>query len=78
MKEHERAELEAFAYEHGIENAVINEIMAEYIFTGSITDEAIRKRLIPYHLGLLKLTKLTNEIKAFISHTYIKYKAEGE
>ena len=77
-KEREKAELEEFAYNHGIEYSVINDIMAEYIFNGSISDESIRKRLMPYHLGLLKITKLTNEIKSFISQTYLKYKAVGD
>ena len=48
------------------------------VFNGKISDEAIRKRLTVYHLGLLKTTKLTNEIKSFINRTYLKYKAEGE
>ena len=77
-KEYERAEMETFAYEHGISYDTVHEIMLEYIFNSGITDEAIRKCLIPYHLGLLKITKLTAEIKAFVSQTYLKYKAEGE
>ena len=50
----------------------------EYIFNGSISDESIRRRVAIYHLGLIKLTKLTREIKDFVSQTYMKYKAEGE
>ena len=41
-------------------------------------DESVRRRLESYHLGLLKITKLTKSIKEFISRTYMKYKAEGE
>ena len=52
--------------------------MTEYIFGGSIADEAIRKALKAYNLGLLKITKLTGEIKDFIIQTYKKYKAEGD
>lgn len=77
-REHEKAETESFAYEHGIDYAVVHDIMVEYIFNGSVSDEAIRRRLMAYHLGLLKITKLTNEIKTFVSTTYMKYKAEGE
>ncbi len=77
-KEREQAELEEFAYNHGIDYAVVNDIMVEFIFSGSVSDEAIRKRLLTYHFGLLKITKLTNEIKSFISRTYLKYKAEGD
>ena len=78
IREHEKAETESFAYEHGIDYVVVHDIMVEYIFNGSISDESIRKRLMAYHLGLLKITKLTNEIKDFVSTTYMKYKAEGE
>ena len=78
MKEHERAETESFAFDHGIEYDTVHDIMIEYIFTGNVSDEAIRKRLMTYHLGLLKITKLTKEIKEFVSTTYMKYKAEGE
>ena len=77
-QEHERAELEAFAYDHGIDYMTVKDILVEYIFNGSITDESIRKHLMPYHLGLLKITKLTKEMKDFISQTHMKYKAEGE
>ncbi len=78
MKDHEKAEMEEFAYSHGIEFVTVNDIMVEYIFNGSISDESIRKRLMAYHLGLLKITKLTKEIKDFVGQTYMKYKAEGE
>lgn len=78
MKEHQKVEIEEFACSHDIEYTVLNDIMTEYIFNGSISDEAIRKRLMAYHLGLLKITKLTTEIKSFVSQSYMKYKAEGE
>lgn len=78
MKDHEKAEMEEFAYSHGIDFVTVNDIMVEYIFNGSISDESIRKRLMAYHLGLLKITKLTKEIKDFVGQTYMKYKAEGE
>ena len=77
-KEHEKAEIEAFAESHSIDYEVVHGIMIEYIFGGSVSDEAIRKRLMAYHLGLLKITKLTNEIKEFVGQTYMKYKAEGD
>ena len=77
-QEHEKAEMEEFAFSHGIEFATVNDIMVEFIFNGSISDESIRKRLMAYHLGLLKITKLTKEIKDFVGQTYMKYKAEGE
>ena len=78
MKENQKAEIEEFASVHGIEYTTINDIMVEYIFSGTVSDESIRKRLMAYHMGLLKITKLTKEIKEFVSTTYMKYKAEGE
>ena len=77
-REREKAETEEFAYANGIEYDTVHEIMTEYIFNGTISDEAIRKYLLKYHFGLLKITKLTNSIKSFVSQTYMKYKAEGD
>lgn len=77
-KESERAELEEFAVINNIDYEVLNEIMSDYIFTRNISDEKIRQRLTQYHLGLLKTTKLTSEIKQFIVSTYKKYQVEGE
>ena len=77
-QEREKAELEEFAYSHGIEYSTVNDIMTDYIFNGSISDESIRQSLSDYHLGLLKITKLTKDIRDFVSDTYMKYKAEGE
>ena len=77
-KEHEKAELEEFAFSHELKYEIVNDIMTEYIFNGSISDETIRKHLMSYHFGLLKITKMTNEIRSFIGQTYMKYKAEGE
>lgn len=77
-KESERAELEEFAVINNIDYEVLNEIMSDYIFTRNISDEKIRQRLTQYHLGLLKTTKLTSEIKQFIVDTYKKYQVEGE
>ncbi len=76
-KEREKAEIEEFAYENGIEYQVISDIMADYIFTGDINEEVIRKRLEVYSLGLLKLTMLTGKIQKFVKNTYIKFRAEG-
>lgn len=77
-KESERAELEEFAIINNIDYEVLNEIMSDYIFTRSISDENIRQKLTQYHLGLLKTTKLTSDIKEFIVYTYKKYQVEGE
>ncbi len=77
-KEHQKAEMEEFAYDNGIDYVIVNDIMTEYVFNGSITEEAIRKRLEAYHLGILKTTVLTEKIQNFVKQTYIKFRAEGE
>lgn len=77
-QEHEKAEMEEFAYRNGIDYMTVNDIKVEYVFTGSISDESIRKRLMEHHFGLLKVTKLTKEIKDFVGQNYMKYRAEGE
>ena len=77
-KEMEKAELESFAYDNQIDYTVINDIMTDYIFNGGISEESIRQRLKEYHLGLLKITKLTTDIKSFVVRTYDKFRAEGE
>lgn len=77
-QEHKKAEMEEFAYSHGIDYMTVNDIGGEYVFKGDISDESIRQRLKPYSLGLLKTTKLTKEIREFVGQTHMKYKAEGE
>ena len=77
-REHEQAEMEEFAMEHGIQYGTLREIMTEYVFSGDISDEAIRQHFRDYHFGLLKITKLTEETRAFASETYRKYRAEGD
>ena len=77
-REHEQAEMEEFATEHGIQYGTLREIMTEYVFSGNISDEAIRQHFRDYHFGLLKITKLTEETRTFAAETYKKYKAEGD
>ena len=77
-KECEKAEIEEFAYENGIAYEVVNDVMVEYVFSGQLFKESIRKRLEAYHFGLLKATELTSKIQDFVIETRNKYKAEGE
>ena len=77
-KESKKADMEEFAYEKTIDFSVVSSLMSEYRFNGSLSDDDIRKRLMSYHLGLLKTTKLTTELKKFIIDTHEKYKAEGD
>ena len=76
-RQHEQAEMEEFATEHGIQYDTLREIMTDYVFSGNISDEAIRKHYSEYHFGLLKITKLTEETRTFAYETYKKYRAEG-
>ncbi len=77
-KDRLHAEIESFAYDKELDVKIVLDIFADYSFSGFISDENIRKRLIAYHFGLLKITKLTGDIKTFVVNTYAKYKAEGE
>ena len=77
-EEYEKAEIKAFAEENEIHESVIQETIAEYRFTGNITDNDIRKKLDIYNLGLLRTTKMTAAIRQFVQQTCEKYKAEGE
>lgn len=77
-KEQMQADMEEFAFENKIAYAIISELFSTYVFSGTISDEEIRQKLTAYKLGLLKMTKLTKSIKAFVQDTYKKYKVEGE
>ena len=63
--EHERLQsaVEEFAQVHGIEPEIVSEILHKYFCDEkSVTKESIRQRLSSLKLGLLKLTKLINDI----------------
>ena len=76
-KEQLQAEMESFAYDNGVDYAVLADMFADYSFSNQISDENLRQKLAPLQLGLLKLTKLTKSIRAFLEETYKKYRAEG-
>ena len=78
--EHERLQsaVEEFAQVHGIEPEIVSEILHKYFCDEkSVTKESIRQRLSSLKLGLLKLTKLINDILFFVSDMYDKFTAEG-
>ena len=77
-REQMQADIEGFTFENNIDYTSVSELFSSYVFHGSISDDEIRKKLTPYKLGLLKMTKLTKSIRTFIEETYRKYKAEGE
>ena len=71
-------EIVAYSMEADLQPNVVRELFSDYSFSGSISEERIRARLADYHFGLLKMTRLTGEVKDFIQNTYNKFKAEGE
>ena len=78
--EHERLQsaVEEFAQVHGIEPEIVFEILHKYFCDEkSVTKESIRQRLSSLKLGLLKLTKLINDILFFVSDMYDKFTSEG-
>ncbi len=77
-KDRQKAEIEEFSFEHGLDYSIVGGIYTDYIFNGKIQEEEIRKRLEPYHLGLMKTTAITEEIQSFVKKIYIKFRAEGE
>ena len=77
-RENLRAEIESFAYGKGLEAKDVLDIFSEYMFNGSISDGAIRRRLTAYRMGLLKITKTASDVKQFVVNTYGRYKVEGE
>ena len=77
-KEQMQADMEEFAFDNKVDYRIVSDLFSEYAFHGTISDDDIRKRLIEYKLGLLKMTKLTKSMRVFVEDTYKKYKAEGE
>lgn len=77
-KEQLQADMEEFAYDNQIDYEIVSDLFSAYVFSKTISEEEIRKRLTAYKLGLLKMTKLTKSIRGFVYDTYQKYKAEGE
>ena len=77
-KEQLQADIGTFSYNNGIDTDIVIDIFTDYSFSGGVSDEAIRRRLMAYHFGLLKITKLTNDIRGFVVNTDNKYRAEGE
>lgn len=51
QKECQQAEIEAFAYEHELSYEVVNGILTEIVFSGDISEDAIRKRITPYSIS---------------------------
>lgn len=77
-KETMKADIEAFATVNDIEESLITEIVTQFFVDSKhITKESIRLKLSDKGLGLLKLTKLINDILDFVNEMNNKYTAEG-
>lgn len=71
-------EIVTYSIEADLQPNVVRELFSDYSFSGSISEEKIRTRLSDYNFGLLKMTKMTGDVKDFILNTYNKFKAEEE
>lgn len=70
--------VEEFAQEHNIDVQLVLELMNEYfVDEKSVDKETIRNKIQPLGLGLIKSTKLINDILFFIRDMYDKFTAEG-
>lgn len=77
-KESMKADIEKFAQANSIDIDIITEIVTQYfIDPKQVTKENIRLKLLDKGFGLLKLTKLINQILSFIKDMSDKYTAEG-
>ena len=77
-KESMKADIESFAFSHGIAEEEIAEIVTRYFADPKqVTKENIRVKFENKGLGLLKLTGLIDEILLFIKEMSNKYTAEG-
>lgn len=69
-KEQMQADMEEFAFDNQIDFKIVSDLVSAYTFSGNVSEDNIRERLMAYPLGLLKVTKLTKNVKRFIQDTY--------
>jgi type I restriction enzyme R subunit len=67
--------METFAIENGIDYPLIAEIMAEFSFSGKVSEDKIREKLAPNVKGLLRQTAMTEKVKQFVMDSHNKFKA---
>lgn len=71
--------IESFAADHGIEPAVVNEVVQAYFADPkSFSDEALRQRFKDKGLGLLAMKRVVIDFKQFVQEMHDLYTAEGE
>lgn len=82
FEQYEREMLESsiknFAEDHGISAELVSDFLNKY-FTdeNSISREMIRNQIKSLNLGLLKTTKIINDLQIFIEDMFDKFTAEG-
>ena len=82
FEQYERERLESsiknFAEDHGISAELVSDLLNKY-FTdeNSISREMIRNQIKELNLGLLKTTKIINDLQIFIEDMFDKFTAEG-
>ena len=82
FEQYEREMLESsiknFAEDHGISAKLVSDLLNKY-FTdeNSISREMIRNQIKELNLGLLKTTKIINDLQLFIEDMFDKFTAEG-
>lgn len=82
FEQYEREMLESsiknFAEDHGISAGLVSDLLNKY-FTdeNSISREMIRNQIKELNLGLLKTTKIINDLQIFIEDMFDKFTAEG-
>jgi type I restriction enzyme R subunit len=74
-QECQKEEMETFAIENGIDYPLIAEIMAEFSFSGKVSEDKIREKLAPNVKGLLRQTAMTEKVKQFVMDSHNKFKA---
>lgn len=77
-KERMQAFIEEFAQANEVDVDTVSFILNQYFCdTKQVTKESIRQRVSGMNLGLLKLTRLINNLLDFVKDMYDKFTAEG-
>ena len=77
-KEKEKAEIETFTVKNDLKEEDIENWLAGYAFTGQVSEEEIRRKLMDSGMSIFKITHKVKDIKQFVETTHKKYQAERE
>ena len=77
-KEAMKLDIDNFSILHSIESSIITEIVTTYfVDPKQVTKENIRLKIKDKGFGLIKTTKIINDILSFMKEMSNKYTAEG-